>query len=76
MKWVLVKDSLPTESCAVVAFSSYGGVINVSYSAKYKRFTCQDWYTQEEAEDSEFDSVIAWSLLSDLKAEINSLMEE
>ncbi len=75
MKWVLVKDRLPEASCEVVAFSSYGGVMNVSYSAKYKRFNCQDWYTQEEADNSGFDSVVAWSLLSDLKAEITSLME-
>ena len=76
MKWVLVKDRLPEESCEVVVFSSYGGVLNVGYSAKYKRFNCQDWYTPEEAADSGFDSVVAWSLSSELKAEITRLMEE
>ena len=75
MKWVLVKDRLPKESCEVVVFSSFGGVINVSYSAKYKRFNCQDWYTPEEAADSGYDSVIAWCLMTEIKAEITSLME-
>lgn len=73
MKWIKCSERLPKESCEVVAFSSYGGVINVSYSAKYKRFNCHDWYTQEEAENSGFDSVIAWGLLAELKAEITSL---
>lgn len=71
---------VPQDSCEVVVFFAMEGklyhVINIHYSAKYKRFGCHDYMTEDavaarkESNDKYMENMLCWAYFDEMDSEV------
>lgn len=63
IEWKNAKKELPEESGDVLVY--YGcGVASIYFSKKHQIFNAHDWYSPEEARNSEIKEITHWAYIN------------